>query len=359
MKQTKKYQQINQFERDRIEILINYGHLQKDVAQALKRDPATISREIKRNRRKVRTKHGVKNGKYESRVAQHKAYVKRKYAKWQGKKIEREDDLREFIIKNLKVGCSPDEISGRMKQQKKPFYSSKTAIYDWLYSIYGREYCQYLYCQRHRPKRRKTKKTKREMIPNRVSITERPLSIGLGLIPGHFEGDTVVSGKKTRSQTALAVITEMRFKYLCLEKINGLKPEMFNQAILKMKNVFTRVGSLTLDNGLENKRHEQLGIKTYFCDPYSPYQKPRVENRNKFIRRFIPKGSDIGQFSAKYIKMIADIWNNKPLKSLGYQTPTECMTEAGLLKQKEQPNTSLVVLKPQLVYATKNIYFNN
>ena len=74
-----------------------------------------------------------------------------------------------------------------------------------------------------------------------------------------------------------------------------------------------------MDNGLENRYHYQLGMQTYFCDPYASWQKGGVENVNGLIRRYIPKGADISQYSDEYVKMIEDILNHRPRKSLGYK----------------------------------------
>jgi len=88
---------------------------------------------------------------------------------------------------------------------------------------------------------------------------------------------------------------------------------------------------LTLDNGIENRFYEKLRISTFFCDPYSSWQKGGVENINGMIRRFIPKGSDISKYSDEFIRKVENILNNKPRKSLGYKTPKEVMLENGLL----------------------------
>jgi len=331
-----KYSHLTQFDRDRIESLLNTGIKQKEIAKILKRDKSTISREINRHRRQRQGFRGKdlvnkKHGKYDAELAQHKAYVKRKYAKYQGKKIEQDDDLKKYIIKKLKKHWSPDDISGRMKKDKLDFYVNKNTIYEWLYSIYGQQYCQYLFMQRKRVKRRRKNKTKRQMIPYRVGIEHRPLKVDLKLESGHYEGDTIVSAKKYQSKKSLAVVYERKYKYCHLQKINNLKPKSFNSAIEKMKNNLI-IKSLTLDNGIENKNHYQLGMPTYFCDPYSSWQKPGVENINRLIRRFILKKSDIAQYSDEYIQQVMNILNHKPRKSLNYATPYECMLQAKLLK---------------------------
>lgn len=328
----KKYGHLTQQERDRIEALIESGHTQKETAQILKRDGSTISREIKRYRRKIRKKKGTINGKYEASVAGQKAYVKRKYSKYQGKKINDNKDLEEYIVKGLKNSWGPDEISGRMKKDNEPFYASKTAIYTWLYSVYGEKYCRYLFHQRHKIKKRKKdlKKTKKTMIPNRIGIEMRPQEVNERISYGHYESDTIVSGKKTASKKSLAVTLERKARYVFIEKIDSLKPELFNQAILKTKSKVKIMETLTMDNGLENKWWEKLEIESYFCDAYSSWQKGGVENVNGMIRRFIPKGSDLSLYSTEYVKMVETTINNKPRKSLGYKTPLEVMIENNL-----------------------------
>ncbi len=332
MKKSKKkrYCHLKQTKRDRIQALLESGHQQKDIASVLGIDKSTVSREISRNRRKIRQAGGTINGRYEADIAQHKAYLRRYYAKWRWKKINQDDRLREYIAQGLKNHWSPDELSGRMRQEKQPFYASKTAIYEWLYTGRGRKYCQYLYSKRQRRKKRKSK-TKKTLIPNRKGLELRPKGAINKTRYGHFEGDTVVSGRKTGSQSGLSVIFGRKEKYLDIRKIPNLKPDSNNRAICSMAEDLN-IESLTLDNGIENTKHEKLSIPTYFCDPYSAWQKGGVENAIKMIRRFIPKGADIGQYSDQDIKIITDILNNKPRKSLHCRTPLEVMQEHQLLR---------------------------
>jgi len=322
-------------ERDRIEALLNAGHKQKEIAQILKRDGGTISREIKRNRRKIKKKGGSINGRYQSNSANHKAYIRRKYAKYQGKKINENKELEQYIVVRLKEHWSPDSISGRMKKEKKkgliPFYANKNSIYEWLYGSWGQRYTNLLYSQRYQPKRRKEKRDiKKNIIPNRLGIELRPKGAANKTRYGHFEGDTVVSGKRHHSKESITIIYERKAKYINLKKIKSLRPKFFNQAINKMQKD-TKILSLTLDNGLENRSHEKLTSPAYFCDPYSAWQKPGVENAIKLVRRFIAKGSDIRRYSHQYVRMVMDRLNNKPRKSLGYKTPSEIAREHNLL----------------------------
>ena len=299
-----KYQHLTQTDRDRIEAMLSNGHKQNEIAEILKKDKGTISREIARNRRTKRKKKKLIKGKYEATIAQHKAYIRRKYSKYQGKKINENKDLKNHIVKKLKKGWNPDEISGRMKERKKKFYASKTAIYEWLYCAWGQPYCKYLYEKRYKPKRRHAPKTKKTLIPNRIGIELRPDEINQRKNYGHYEGDTIVSGKKTASKKSLAVLQERKTKYVKIKKISSLKPILFNQAIEDMQKDIQKPKSMTLDNGIENTKYEKLKIDTYFCNPYSSWQKGGIENCNKLIRRFFPKGCNIANYSDKYVMMV-------------------------------------------------------
>lgn len=321
---------LTQSERDRIQALLDSGHKKSEVARVLGRPKGTISKEIKRNRKRSRLKHGFGKGPYLASLAQIKARNRRRYAKFQWKKINKDDRLRKHVIQGLESYWSPDEIAGRMKFKGRPFYSSKTAIYDWLYSARGQSYCPYLYSLRYRPRKRREKKLKKALIPNRTPIQLRPKEQEQEY--GHYEGDTALSGRKTGSKAALAVIRERKAKYLEAEKIPCLSPKEFNLGVSQIKNRLFSLKSLTLDNGIENTLHEKLGVPTYFCDPYSSWQKGGVENGIMMLRRFFPKGTDIANYSSEYIRKTVSILNNKPRKSLGYRTPLEVMLEQNLLK---------------------------
>lgn len=340
MKKTNKYEHLTQLKRDRLEALLLGGHNQSEIAKILNVDKSTVSREIKRNRRRKKIKGGIKYGSYESDTADHKAYLRRYYAKYQGQKINENNELRKYIIEGLKKFKSPDEISGRMRKEKQPFYASKTAIYQWLRTGRGNCWCQYLYSRRYHRKKQKGTKLKKALIPNRIGILERPLGATNKTRYGHYEGDTVVSGKKTGSKAALSVAYERKAKYVDILKIPNLKSRSHNKA---MKKIFEnkKALSLTQDNGIENVRHEELRIPAYFCDPYSSWQKGGIEQVIKMIRWFIPKRSDINDYSEEYVKMVVEILNNKPRKSLGYLTPYEVMMKHNLFIKNKNAEVAL------------------
>lgn len=320
-KKRRRFRHLKQFDRDRIQAMISSGHKQEEVAKILDFDPGAISREI--NKRKTR------NGKYIATVAQHKAGIKRTNSKAQGMKIESCPELRERIISELsgKQHRSPDEIAGRMELENITPRVSAKSIYRWLYSRWGQQYCRYLCTKRHK-KRKQKKKTKREMIPNRKSIHIRPIK---GI---HAEGDLFVSPTRTGTQRSGAVFIVPDTKLAVGTLIENKKPASFRQAVQKISNEIN-IDDLTLDNGIENREHEQFGIDAYFCDPHSPWQKPHVEGFIGLERRwFLPKKTDLKNVTEEEFQEHLLILNNKYRKSLGYRSAYEVSVERGIIQKK-------------------------
>jgi IS30 family transposase len=216
-----------------------------------------------------------------------------------------------------------------MRRLKLPWYASKTAIYDWLYSVWGQPYCRYLYGHQYRRKRRTGKKVKRALIPQRTSIHGRPRLKGYG----HYEVDTIMPGRHTGSTYALVTLANIKLGYIDARKVPNLKPTTVIAALRTMLRVLRKPASITLDNGQENRLHMELGVPTFFCDPYSSWQKPQVENANKLIRRFIPKGADVGQYSVQFVRRMVIQLNDMPKAKLGWLTANEVMREHKLLRK--------------------------
>lgn len=293
------------------------GYTHEEIADASGRNQGAVSREIKRN--------SVK-GRYNPQKASHKAYVRTHEARFQWSDIHANKTCERYVILQLKKGYPPETISGLMKKEKQGFYASKTAIYDWLYSHYGQRYCKYLPYKQYGRKRRRGKKAKRELIPFRVNISKRKK-----LTWYDYEGDTVVS---KRSKKALVVFHNPKTMYGDIRKVSNMKP---HTVFLAFREMLARVvaHSITFDNGQENRLHLHLKIKTFFCDPHAPWQKPGVENMNRFIRKYIPKKKDISNYSEKYVAFIVEKYNNTPKKKLGWKTPHEVMKEKKLFRNKK------------------------
>lgn len=325
--QAKKYVGLSDAERSEIEILRSRKCSIREIAHALKRSPNTVSREIK--------VHSV-NGAYVALKAKQKSRAARRSRRYQWRKIEHEPKLRAFITEHLAPPhhWSPDAIAGYLKRQQTELPTvGKDQIYAWLYSAYGQPYCQHLLSKRYRSKHRKATKTERVMIPDRVSITERPEAVEDRTEAGHWEGDTVVSGKKTHSKAALAVTQERMTRLFGATLIPNLKPASFTTAtndMLAGKLALT----LSLDNGIENKEHKDIteatGADVYFCDAYSSYQKGGVENGNKMLRRYVPKGCDLSNFTQEQIDQFVLTINSKPRRCLGYKSAIQLAHEKGI-----------------------------
>lgn len=318
----KKKQKLKRVERLEIAILLEKGYSFRKIGRALGRSPNAISYEVREN--SVR-------GRYDPLKADAKARVRKRASKYQWKKINKDDRLRDYIVTRLQKHWNPDEISGYMKQEKQPFYASKTTIYEWLYSAQGQLYCQYLYTERYRKKPHSKNKTGCVMISERVGLEKRFLSATNRTRYGHFEGDTIVSRRGGKG--GVSVLSERKSRYILARKLRSLSPAENLQKIRYMQK-YMNLKSITFDNGIENKRHQEIGTPTFFCDPYSSWQKGGVENANKMLRRYFPKGTDFREVSQQEIDDAVQLINEKPRKILGYRSALEVARENGVLLEK-------------------------
>lgn len=298
---------LTKSERFEIKILRDKGYSMRVVAGVLERSPNTISYEININ---------SVGGTYNPNKAHQKALVRKRYRKFQYTKIEKHPEIKDFIIAKLQEHWNPDEIAGWLKIHQPDWYVSKSSIYNWLHTGRGDRYCDLLYSERHYLKKHKNK-TKRVLIPQRVGIEDRPLEVLSRITFGHHEADTIVS--RRGGTGAILVLIERMSRQVQLWKLPDLKPRGVSERLKVIPNVL----SITFDNGIENVYHQSIGVPTYFCDPYSSWQKGSVENVNKMIRRYIPKGTDLAHISQSDLDFIADRINKKPRKVLGYVSAYE------------------------------------
>ena len=124
------------------------------------------------------------------------------------------------------------------------------------------------------------------------------------------------------------MLHERKSRYALIKRIMGLNMKTTYQYIFEMTGGIV-INTLTLDNDIIFRKHKELslilGVPVYFCHPYHSWEKGGVENANKLIRRYIPKGSDISKYSDEYIQMIQGKLNSRPRKCLNYKTPQEVM----------------------------------
>lgn len=258
-------------------------------------------------------------------------------------KVDHHQALQDFIVAALKDKQRPEAIAGRIKafHPELPTITAKS-IYNWLYAPEGQRYAHLLPSQRYRPKKQRKNKTKRQLIPDRNPLAKRPRGAANRTRYGHTASDTMVSGKKTGSTAAIAGTVERILRYTTLTKLDNLKPETMNQGL---KHNFNAMGIVihtdTKDNGIENRDHKQIedecGITSYFCDPYSSWQKGEIEHIFKLVRaEGIPKGTDLGTISHQQLQDIQDTLNKRWRKSLGYYSPLELMEKRRQHEQKKR-----------------------
>lgn len=314
---------LNQKHRDRIHALYLDGHKQKYIAEILGVNPGTISRELHR--------YGKTTWRYSSLRAQKDAEEKRTHSKCDGMKIESNLVLKERIIQELKELRSPDEIAGRMKLEKLSVRVGTNAIYKWLYSEYGRPYCQYL-CSRKIRKKKQSKATKRHLIPNRISLRERPNDE----LQVHGESDLFVSPTTLHTKT-VGHLTVVPKTHLLVGNFLPNKSPSVMVTSMKIIQKKVNVTTWTMDNGIENIYHEQFGIPTYFCAKGSPWQKPHVESSIGLVRRwFLKKGTDLSKVTEEELQSMLFTLNHKYRKSLGYRTSYEASLEDGIINRVPQ-----------------------
>jgi len=308
-------------ERFEIEILLGKKYSQRSIASVLGRSPNTVSYEVKKN---------SVSGIYTARKAHAKARHRKRLRRLEWAKLNKDGALRHVVIEKLQAHWNPDEIAGWLKQKKTYGYISKTAMYEWLRTSRGERYCVHLYSKRKRVKKRKLK-VKKVLIPNRVGIAERPVGATNRSRGGHWERDTVVGRKGTPG--GLATAQERKTRLVEAYKVESMRPTEHLEVDQKM---FKEVKALSIsrDNGIENRCHASLSTSSFFCDPYASWQKGGIENANKMLRGFFPKGTDFSEISQEEVNRVVRLINEKPRKILGYRSSLEEAMRLGIIKSE-------------------------
>ncbi len=328
----RKASKLTDAEQSEIEILLNRGYKVREIARTLDRSPSTISDEISRNKNKA--------GVYSAKKADQKAYVRRKYAKFQGMKITGGPALRRFIDRALLDLQSPAVIAGRLKlgrdldHEGNPLPTiSRSAIEKYLASVWG-EGIRVEIAQRKKLFRRRTRRRASPSLDGRKFIDERPEIVQKRGRAGDLEVDFIVSGRGGEGYLLTAIDRRSRISFV--RKLLPVTAENLEKVLSEIKEEYeetwaTKLRSITADNDILfacHKRLEELiGIPIYFCHPYSSWEKGSVENLNKYIRKFIWKGSNIASYSKTLIAMVEASANSRYMEVLDYLTPREFATE--------------------------------
>ncbi len=225
---------------------------------------------------------------------------------------------------------SPEQISGRMRREKKPFYVCAETIYCYIYKQKG----MYTFLPRAKPKRtlRGSKRSGISTIVNAISIQDRPLLIENRKESGHWEGDLVMFGGQEKSQN-IATLVERKSRYaIAIKNVDKRTITVMTGIQKQLLNLPEKIRkSITFDRGGEFASHSFLkdsaAINSYFCDPHSPWQKGLNENFNGRLRRFVPRGTPPENLSEKDLDNIIKLMNNTPRKCLKFQTPNEAFAK--------------------------------
>ena len=171
--------------------------------------------------------------------------------------------------------------------------------------------------------------TARSEIVDAVSIRERPADVEDRAVPGHWEGDLLCGSKSTR----IATLVERFSRFTMLVKLDGKDAATVSKALashIRKLPEELRL-SLTWDRGREMAKHKDIalvtGVKVYFCDPHSPWQRGSNENTNGLLRQYFPKGQPIDATQAQLNKVARQL-NARPRKTLDFRTPAETLSEA-------------------------------
>jgi IS30 family transposase len=287
--------------------------------------PSTISRELERK--------GAYSPDYIPAQELFLALERRKECRQGARKLIPGNPLFEHVAEQLRAGWSPLQIAGRLRRMDpatRPGTVSHETIYTALYALPRGELRRELLSalrqgrQNRRPRSRGT--DRRGFVTDDIKIAERPEDVAGRLIPGHWEGDLI---KGAANRSAVGTLVERTSRLVLLARMDALDAETTRCAFERsFENVPEPLRkTLTYDRGTEMARHAQLthntGIKVYFADPYSPWQRASNENANGLIRQYLPKGTDLSGHSQDELNEIAERLNNRPRKVLDFETPNE------------------------------------
>ncbi len=312
----KHYEQLTESERCEIFRLHATGISQAEIGRMIGRNKGTISRELRRN--------ALPRGDYmplsAERIALSRRYQKRR------SKIERSSWLLETVREQLiAMGRSPEQIAGRLElDQGKPVISIES-IYRFAHSRLGRKENLHRYLPQGKARRgRRAKKDRKPLIPNRISIHDRPDVIAARQEFGHWEGDLMAFSRPGHNNL---VLTERKSRYILAARQPDKTAATTTASLTALFFLWPKHAkrSITFDNGGEFVGHSSLGVPTYFCDPRSPWQKGTVENSIGRLRRDMPRPTQPTDHTQDDFDDIIATHNETPRKCLGFRTPTEVL----------------------------------
>jgi len=315
-------------EREEISRAVAEGQSVRSIAARLDRAPSTVSREIKRN-----------GGRANYRAAEADDAAWNRALRPKACKLSEDRALARTVADKLRLLWSPEQIAGWLKHtypRDKSHRVSHETIYRSLFiqarGALKKELLQHL--RRTRGMRRSRHHTQKTDVHGRivgaVSISERPAAVEDRAVPGHWEGDLLFGSRSSQ----IATLVERQTRYVMLVKVASNDTATVVNALIKNARKLPQelYKSLTWDRGHEMAGHKRFTLATdiqvYFCDPRSPWQRGSNENTNGLLRQYLPKGIDISSYSQAKLNAVARQLNERPRKTLGYQTPAEMFSQS-------------------------------
>jgi IS30 family transposase len=309
-------------EREEISRGLSTGGSLRRIARLLGRSPSTISREVQRN--------GGPGG-YRAARSEQAAWDRALRPK--ACKLACRPFLAQTVSDKLQRKWSPEQIAGWLKRTYpgEPHNQvSHETIYRSLF-IQTRGVLKHLRAKRtiRRSRHASLKRNGLGEIKDAVSIRERPASVEDRAVPGHWEGDLIGGSRNSY----VATLVERHSRYVMLVKVAGKDTESVVSALIEQSRQLPSelYQSLTWDRGKELADHKRLAlasdVEVYFCDPRSPWQRGSNENTNRLLRQYLPHGTDLSLLGQAQLSAIARQLNERPRKTLLYQTPAERFAE--------------------------------
>ena len=309
-------------EREEISRGIAAGQSIRQIALGLGRAPSTVSREIGRNGGRQR---------YRANRADRSAWERALRPK--PCRLAHHRELRWRVAQKLALQWSPEQISGWLKRQfptDQDMQISHEAIYRSLFvqtrGVLKKELTAHLRTRRQMrlPKSHNVQSGQGQIL-DMVSIRERPAEAEDRAVPGHWEGDLLTGANDTH----IATLIERHSRFTMLVKLPRKDTTTVVAALAKHVGKLPEElrRSLTWDQGKEMHAHKRFTVATnvqvYFCDPRSPWQRGSNENTNGLVRQYLPRGTNFSRISQAYLNTIALRLNQRPRKTLGFETPAD------------------------------------
>jgi IS30 family transposase len=298
------------------------GQSLRQIAAALDCSPSSVSRELNRNQ-------SARD--YKPAFAEQQARARR----WSGSRLLRNPKLQKKVLRLLRQGLSPEQVAGKLRRKDGRVAISHESIYRFVHSQIARtknyDWRQYLpQAKSKRGRRARRRGGSVSFLQGRVAIHERSKAANDRLEAGHWEADLMLFRRS--GPTILALHERLsRFTVIVPQKGKAAAPiaASIRRILAPLPPRLRR--SVTFDNGTEFALHhtlrKPLRMKTYFCDPYAPWQKGGVENAIGRLRRGLPSKTNLAELSKATLKRVARLYNHTPRKCLGYQTPAEVFAQ--------------------------------